>query len=848
MKLWVVALQEQGADVSSFLPVDDGLCERVFWNNLHRDGMPQEYTAAQLTEVCALIDRGYTILEVVQAELGSRSTASSTESSRTATPSCPDTEHTALAVQPWPNYKGNVGRTGYTGSPGPRVGECAWTFPVGLAWEAAPVVEGDRVYTASPGMRTNLHCLDLTTGEPLWSTRQVVDLMGDQLYNTPAVASTPVILRDSILVRQLGSRGNKGQARHVLRIDRASGRVVSSVPVGHVDYRAGYAPLAANDQYLVVPHGVQDIEATPPTAQGFNRILCFDTATGGRLWDFNIGPTFAEPVVRGNRAWIGTRSGYVYCLRLDGRFAPPSAERIAWQFRAGGAVNRAVAVEDHALVFGANDGVVYCLDPDTGRCRWRQRVCDAEPRAFRQFSTPRIAGDAVFVGGADRGLHCLDLLTGAIRFRVQADDWVRSRPAVVGAHVYFATLAGTVSAVRVADGMASVVWSVSAGRHPVYADIAVAEGSVVVNSSDLSTYCLEAANGAVRWQRHLLSGFACGQGRVHTEQIAGGAYFQSKPTAVDGKVFFGTPSRFVYALDADTGAEIWRFELGAAVSGAPEYGGGCIFIGQQGGESDFYCLNAETGVPVWSQAVGWVWGSACVDRGQVFVPEIEGWANCLDAVTGAIRWRYRTEKSLCTEPFVEGETVYFGGWDHYLYAFDRRDGALQWKFQLSGGADSGVPVVADGRIYLSIGGPVFRCLNADTAEVLWEFRRPRCSFNVSPAYHDGRVYVGVQRGMGLGGIPVDPRLYCLDATTGEVLWQHPGGGLTGAVVGGDGRVFIASTGSPFLDCLAREGNPDGTARLVWRYRMGNKVEESVPCLYGDRLYILSTDGFLHAVQ
>jgi outer membrane protein assembly factor BamB len=336
--------------------------------------------------------------------------------------------------------------------------------------------------------------------------------------------------------------------------------------------------------------------------------------------------------------------------------------------------------------------------------------------------------------------------------------------------------------------------------------------------------------------------------RIHTEQIAGGAYFQSKPTAANGLVFFGTPSRFVYALDASSGKEVWKFELGAAVSGAPEYHRGRIYIGQQGGENDFYCLDAKTGRPIWSQAVGWVWGSPCVDGGQVFVPEIEGWANCLDADTGAILWRYRTGRSLCTEPFVNEDTAFFGGWDRNLYAFDRETGHLRWSKNLSGGSDSGAPAIANGRIYLPVGGSQFRCVDAATGKTIWRYEMANTNFNVTPAYHEGRVYISILRGLGMGGIPVVAKVIALDAGTGKELWSHVGGGLTGPVIGTDNRVFVASTTSPFLYCLDGKGNPDGTAKLHWAYRMGNKVEESVPCLYGDSLYILSCDGYLHAVK
>ena len=87
-------------------------------------------------------------------------------------------------------------------------------------------------------------------------------------------------------------------------------------------------------------------------------------------------------------------------------------------------------------------------------------------------------------------------------------------------------------------------------------------------------------------------------------------YYQSKAIAADGQIFIGTPSRFIYSLDAETGEEIWKYEIGAAISGAPVYDNNKIYIGQQGGEDDFYCLDAKTGKLIWKQNIGWVWGSA----------------------------------------------------------------------------------------------------------------------------------------------------------------------------------------------------------------------------------------------
>ena len=49
-----------------------------------------------------------------------------------------------------------------------------------------------------------------------------------------------------------------------------------------------------------------------------------------------------------------------------------------------------------------------------------------------------------------------------------------------------------------------------------------------------------------------------------------------------GKVYFGNPAGFLFCADAETGEELWKFEMGAAISVGPAIGEGKVFAGQQG--------------------------------------------------------------------------------------------------------------------------------------------------------------------------------------------------------------------------------------------------------------------------
>lgn len=847
MKLWAVSLQQQGVWLGEdYYAVDQHLNRYSMWNPVFKGGEEQIYTDADIAEFVTVVQNGYTVLNQLQKGLAEdpKSVDYAYEVTKRENEQAPAEDDID-----WGDYRGNPQRTGYTGAEGPVQGKTAWKFPVGLRWESRPVVVGEDVYLASPGMRNILWKLDLKSGQVKDISTHVPKMKGDQLYSTPAMGSTPIVLNDHIVMREMGSRGNKGISKDIVFVNRKTGKIDKEVNAGHVDYRVGYVPMSANEKYLVYPYTIHDIEERPPVCSPFTRIIAKDTKTGRRLWDFNIGPHFGEPNLDGDFAYVANQKGDVFCLDIAGRYGPASAKRIAWEFKAAGAVNRKVEVDDQNIYFGDNKGFIYCLDKKSGEQQWSYQLKNIEPNAFRQFTTPTVSGDRLLIGSAAKKLLCLNKTTGELIFEYQTSDWIKSRPVANDEAVYVASMNGEVSKLSFTKKGYKEVWKKKIGEHFIYGGLVLAQDQLLFTDSDLYAYAISTKSGAVNWRHSVIKSFMIDDYRVLTDQIAGGAYYESKPTAAQGMVFIGTPSGFVYAVDAETGKERWKFEVGGAISGAPVIANGKVYIGTEGAEEDFYCLDIQTGNLIWKQLVSWVWGSANFSDGLVYVPGVDGYVNCLDGDTGAIVWRYRTERSTCSEPLIIGDYVYFGSWDHYLYKFHKKTGEYIWKYQLSGGSDSGSPISGEGKIFLPVGGGTFRCLDPETKTVEWTPKLTGKMYNVTPGYHDGTVFLSCLNGRGLGGIPIGAEVFSVDSSNGELNWTfNGGGGLTGPIIGANDRVYFASTVSPYFYCVDRKGNGDGTTNLLWRVRMDNKVEESVPALYKGKVYILNSGGYLTAIE
>ena len=834
--LWLGALQQQGANARPFTSVD----RRYHPLEARIDEADAAERERLLPGFCALIDEGYGVMESIQRQF--------VDHGPIATP-FPGDPATLPAggdmTAEWTMFQRDKHNKGYTEAPGPRHGRATWKFPVGLGWYSRPVVEDGRVYLASPGMNAICYCLSLESGAEIWKATQEHGLLG--IYKYPAIASTPIILAERIVLRDVNSHwGNESQAKYLVYLDKSSGAKLAQKVAGHIDYRTQYAPLATNGSHMVYPYGVHDIYRASAICQNFNRLICADIDNDTKHWDFNVGDidALAEPMVTSDLAIVGTMEGYLYALWLN---AASNRELIAWQFRAAGAVNTQVALAQGRVYFGCNGGSVYCLVERSGELIWRRNLGPLETRARKHVTTPLIHGDRICIGAANKRVYALHAASGDIIWTAEASDWVRARPAIHADSLYVATIDGKLHCYNAAGKLA---WSKTISAHPIYAVLTLAGERLLLNDSDLSAYCLT-LEGDVLWRKSLLDAFVDERGqRVYTDELSGGTYYQSKPTAYRGKIYFGTPARFLHAVEANTGAELWKFEMGAAISVGPACADGRVFAGQQGGERFFYCLDADDGKLIWKQTLpgGWVWGSAAVDDGLVYVPTVSGYAVCLDAASGHIVWMFPTARSIPAEPAIDGDLVYFGSWSGTVYAFDKKTGDVEWK--TSGTMlDSGTLIAHDGKVYLPNHRDIFNCLDAKCGAMLMDGNKNDAdkgdfwNFNATPAIHGQRGYFTSRGSTGLFGVPLFSTVYCVDTQTGAIIWTYPDGGGLSAPALVNGRVYVASGTSPFFYCLDAE-----TGQPHWIYRLGRRVEEAALCIYRDKVFALAADGYVHALE
>ena len=359
---------------------------------------------------------------------------------------------------------------------------------------------------------------------------------------------------------------------------------------------------------------------------------------------------------------------------------------------------------------------------------------------------------------------------------------------------------GTLSANPVA------IWATPIGtgnsrRNRIAADPVAGNGLVYTIDAGSQLQATSLANGAPAWVSSLVPDFDRGA------NASGGGL-----ALAGNRLYATTPYGELVALDAGTGAVIWRQRLGT-VLGAPTVSGGLVYV--VGRNSEAWALEADDGRQRWripsSEAPSVLVGGAApaVADGRVVFPFPSGEIVAAMPNTGITLWNsfvaggrlgtaYATINDITSDPVIVGDTIYAGNQSGRVVAMNARTGTRQWT--ATEGAYSPVVVAGGALFFVSDRNELIR-LDAGDGSRVWGTELP--------LYQRDRV------------------------RRRDAVFTHYGPVLAG------GRLVIASG-----DGLVRMFSPE-SGDLVGTLELPGGAA-SHPILVGDTLLVVSQDGRLHA--
>ena len=324
-----------------------------------------------------------------------------------------------------------------------------------------------------------------------------------------------------------------------------------------------------------------------------------------------------------------------------------------------------------------------------------------------------------------------------------------SSPAVVGSQVYIAAAQGSFfssgGAVYCLDANSGVNFWRYDTPVQIFSSPTVAGGRVYVGEgfhqdADCHLHCLDANNGRMIWNFKTAS------------------HVESTPFVSQGKVYFGAGSDGVYCLDALEGQEIWHYPS-VHVDMSPAVWKGKVYFGAGYGEYRIYAVDANSGAEIWSKRVDYpAWGSPSADGDTVFfglgngnfiesAEEPKGRITARNAETGEQIWEYETEDSVLTAVAYRNGFVYFGSRDGGVYALNAANGALGWKADI-GHAVVSSPAVTEDSVYAGADNGVIYKIDIGSGRIVWQFDTDRITGGApiysSPAIANGKLYIGLR--------------------------------------------------------------------------------------------------------
>ena len=226
------------------------------------------------------------------------------------------------------------------------------TTIAGVGPRATPAIAGGRVFAM--GGTGLLSALDFESGRPLWS-RPVLAESGASLPEWGKAAS-PLVVGGRVVV-SVGGPNNQS----LVAYDGATGRA---------QWGAGTAPVSYSSPRLAELAGIPQILMLNSAT-----VSAHDPATGALLWEhpFPSGqPNVATPaVLPGDRVLFSVGYGVGSRLFQINRDAAGTLQpRLVWESpRLKSKFANLVVSGRH--VYGLDDGVLTCIDPETGSRVWK---------------------------------------------------------------------------------------------------------------------------------------------------------------------------------------------------------------------------------------------------------------------------------------------------------------------------------------------------------------------------------------------------------------------------------------------------------------------------------------------
>lgn len=339
------------------------------------------------------------------------------------------------------------------------------------------------------------------------------------------------------------------------------------------------------------------------------------------------------PIFRGGPEQIGVAAGTL-----------PDKLEVLWRFQAKDGFESAVAIADSVVYAGCYDGHLYALDLKTGQVKWKYKAGPIK-------APPGYHRNVVYVGDEEGVFHAVDAATGKKRWTFET-------------------------------------------RGEITAGANFAGDSVLIGSYDSTLYCLS-TEGKLQW-------------KVKTEGPVNGS-----PTVAGKFTFVAGCDSQLRVIDLDKGIEVRAIDLGGQAAATPAVIGDRLYVGTM--SNQMLAIDWKKGKQLWSfedEEEGQAFfASAAVTDKLVIVGSRGRRVHAFKRDDGKPAWTFPTRNKVDASPVVVGQRVYAPSNDGKLYVLELQTGKEIQKLEL-GRSMVASPAVAEGLLVIGTTDGLLYCLGS----------------------------------------------------------------------------------------------------------------------------------------
>jgi putative pyrroloquinoline-quinone binding quinoprotein len=269
-------------------------------------------------------------------------------------------------------------------------------------------------------------------------------------------------------------------------------------------------------------------------------------------WSINThGLIEFPPAVAGGVAYVVNKYGNLLAVRL--RDHEVLWRRIRDPRDAGKPTDVTAPVYYEGKVLVAYlDGELVAFDAATGKPAWKRDL-----RSHLESSPIAVEG-TLYIGTDETDVVALRASDGSVRWRFNSPGAIKASPSYHDGRVYVADYQSAMFCLDAASG--KLLWRTNTsklkpfGRGGFYSSPAIAFGRVYAARDDGTVYAFDQKTGKVDWF-------------FRTRNYVYGSPAVAKVPGTPPTVYIGSYDEHLYALDALSGRERWRFDVGGPVPG-----------------------------------------------------------------------------------------------------------------------------------------------------------------------------------------------------------------------------------------------------------------------------------------